>query len=253
MRTPYQVLLAECVGTAVLLAVGLSCVIVDFGSGSPVVRWLPDPWTRRLVTGLLFGSTGGLIATSWVGRVSGAHINPAVSLAFWWRGSFDRRHVPGYIAAQLVGAALGSLPLLLWGRLGASVAYGATVPGVWGAWGAAAGEAATTLALVVGLFVFTGHRSLRRFTPLLMPVLYGIMVTIEAPVSGTSTNPARSLGPALVAWQWHGFWVYLVGPLVGTALGVLAFRLRLLRRFESEVAKLYHFEVDLHGIFRRPT
>ncbi|MEJ2291029.1 MAG: aquaporin family protein [Deinococcales bacterium] len=252
MRTPLQVLLAECVGTAVLLAVGLSCVILDFGTGSPVLHWLPDPWTRRLLTGLLFGSTGGLIATSWVGRVSGAHINPAVSLAFWWRGTFDGRHVAGYIGAQLLGGALGSLPLLLWGRIGASVDYGATVPGAWGTWGALAGEALTTFALVVGLLLFTGHRSLRRFTPLLMPALYAIMVTLEAPISGTSTNPARSLGPALVAWQWHAFWVYLVGPLIGAALAVLTFRLRLLSRFESEVAKLYHFEVDLHGIFRRP-
>ena len=250
MRTPWQVLFAEFAGTAVLLAVGLSCVILDFGSGSPVVRLLPDPWLRRLLTGVLFGSTGGLIATSWVGRVSGAHINPAVTLAFWWRGNLEGRHVPGYLAAQLLGGAAGSLPLLLWGGIGASVDYGATTPGVWGTGGALAGEALTTLALVTGLLVFTGHRRLRPFTPLLMPVLYGVMVTLEAPVSGTSTNPARSLGPALVAWQWHGFWVYLLGPLAGAALGVLLFRLRLLRRFESEVAKLYHFEVDLHGIFR---
>lgn len=251
MRTPWQILLAEFLGTAVLLAVGLSCVILDFGTGSPVVRLLPDPWLRRLLTGLLFGSTGGLIATSRVGRVSGAHINPAVSLAFWWRGTLKGEHVPGYILAQFLGGAAGAIPLLLWGRLGSSVDFGATVPGAWGPWGAVAGETVTTLALVVGLFVFTGRRPLRRFTPLLMPALYALMVLFEAPVSGTSTNPARSLGPALVSGQWSGFWVYLVGPLAGAALGVLLFRGRWLRRFESEVAKLYHFDVDLHGIFRR--
>lgn len=251
MRTPWQILLAEFLGTAVLLAVGLSFVILDFGTGTPLLRILPAPWLRRLVTGLLFGSTGGLIATSRIGRVSGAHINPVVSLAFWWRGNLEAQHVPGYIGAQLLGAAAGALPLLLWGRLGASVDYGATVPGACGPWAAVLGETLTTFALVVGLFVFTGHRRLRRFTPLLMPLLYGVMVTLEAPISGTSTNPARSLGPALAAWQWNGFWVYLVGPLAGAALGVLLFRLRLLRRFESEVAKLYHFDVDLHGIFHR--
>jgi aquaporin Z len=251
VRTPWQILLAEFLGTALLLVVGLSCVILDFGAGSPVPRILPEPWLRRLVTGLLFGATGGLIATSRIGRVSGAHINPAVSLAFWWRGTLRARHVPGYLVAQLLGGAAGAMPLLLWGRLGSSVDYGATVPGAWGAWGAVFGETLTTFALVVGLFVFTGHRRLRRFTPWLMPALYGVMVTLEAPISGTSTNPARSLGPALAAWQWHGFWVYLVGPLAGAALGVLLFRFRLLRRFESEVAKLYHFDVDLHGIFTR--
>ncbi len=251
MRTPFVVLLAEFLGTAVLIAVGLSCVIVDFGSGSPVVRLLPEPWLRRLLTGLLFGSTGGLIATSWVGRVSGAHINPAVSLAFWWNGTLKGEHVPGYLLAQLLGGVAGSVPLLLWGRLGSSVDYGATVPGAWGPWGAVAGETLTTLALVVGLLVFTGRRSLRRFTPLLMPALYALMVALEAPISGTSTNPARSLGPALVAGQWSDFWVYVVGPLIGAALAVLLFRFRFLRSFESEVAKLYHFDIDLHGIFGR--
>lgn len=251
VRTPFQVMLAEFVGTAVLLAAGLSFVILDFGQGSLVTRWLPDPWARRFLTGLLFGSTGGLIALSWVGRVSGAHINPVVSLAFWWRGTFDARHVPGYLAAQALGAAAGSVPLLLWGGMGASVAYGATAPGPRGPWAALAGETATTLALIVSLFLFTGHKRLRRFTPLLMPALYSLMVMLEAPISGTSTNPARSFGPALLAWSWNGFWVYLVGPLLGAGLGVALLRHRWLRAFETEVAKLYHFETDLHGIFHR--
>lgn len=251
MRTPYQVMVAEFVGTAVLLLVGLSFVIVDIAPASIVAAWLPEAWVRRAVTGLLFGATGGLLAVSPVGRVSGAHINPVVTLAFWWRGTLERRHVLPYVGAQLLGAVAGTAPLLLWGRLGASVRYGATTPGPWGAWAAVGGEAVTTFALVAGLLVFTGHPRLRPFTPLYMPPLYALMVALEAPVSGTSTNPARSLGPAVVAWHWLGGWVYLVGPLAGAALAVLAFRLRLLRRFESEVAKLYHFELDLHGIFRR--
>lgn len=251
MRTPYAVLASEFAGTAVLLAVGLSFVIADFSGASVVTRWLPPAWTRRAVTGLLFGATGGLLALSPVGRVSGAHINPVVTLAFWWRGTLKGRHVLGYIAAQLLGAVAGALPLLLWGGVGAQVRYGATMPGHWGAWAAAGGEALTTFALVAGLLAFTGHRRLRPYTPLYLPPLYGLMVALEAPLSGTSTNPARSLGPAVIAWHWTGFWVYLLGPLLGAALGVLAFRAPLLRLFESEVAKLYHFELDLHGIFRR--
>lgn len=250
MRTPYQVILAEFAGTAALLAVGLSFVIADFSSASVVTRWLPQPWLRRALTGLLFGTTGGLLALSPVGRISGAHINPVVTLAFWWRGTLSARHVPAYIGAQLLGAVAGSLPLLLWGNAGARVQFGATTPGPWGVWAAVGGETLTTFALVAGLLAFTGHRPLRPFTPLYLPALYALMVALEAPVSGTSTNPARSLGPAVIAWHWPGFWVYLLGPCLGAALGVLAFRHRLLRLFETEVAKLYHFELDLHGIFR---
>lgn len=250
MRTPYQVIVSEFAGTAVLLAVGLSFVIIDFSGASVVTRWLPEAWLRRALTGLLFGATGGLLALSPVGRVSGAHINPVVTLAFWWRGALDARHVPAYLGAQVLGAIAGAVPLLLWGGVGALVDFGATDPGPWGAWPAVGGEVATTFALVAGVFTFTGHRSLRAYTPLFLLVLYAVMVAVEAPLSGTSTNPARSLGPAVIAWHWPAFWVYLLGPLLGAGLGVLAFRHRLLRVFESEVAKLYHFELDLHGIFR---
>jgi aquaporin Z len=79
---PFTHLAAEFIGTAVLVSVGLSFVIFDFGSGSPVTGFIPDAGLRRLITGFLFGTTGGLIALSPAGKVSGAHINPAVSLAF---------------------------------------------------------------------------------------------------------------------------------------------------------------------------
>lgn len=96
-----------------------------------------------------------------------------------------------------------------------------------------------------------GLRSLRVFTPALFPVLYAIMVFLEAPVSGTSTNPARSLGPAVIAGEWRAWWVYWVGPLMGMVSGVLLYRLSWLRELEIEVAKVYHFEHDRYGIFRR--
>ena len=157
-------------------------------------KWLPGAAGRRFVTGLLFGTTGALIALSPLGKESGAHINPAVTLGFWLEGRLKTRHAVGYVISQLAGAIIGALPLLAWGAIGRSVAYGATVPGhTYGAWWALAGETATTFALVFGLFLFLRHRSLRAFTPALFPPLYAVMVWLEAPVSGTSTNPARSL------------------------------------------------------------
>lgn len=250
-RVPWQVLVSEFAGTALLVGVGLSVVIVDFGRGSPVAEMLPDAGLRRLLTGFLFGTTGGLIAVSPVGRESGAHINPVVTLGFALMGKMRPAIAAWYAAAQLLGAVAGSLPLVLWGQMGRSVHLGATVPGAgYGAWAALAGEAATTFALVAGLFLFVRHRGLRAFTPALFPFLYALMVFLEAPVSGTSTNPARSLGPAVVSGDWMGWWVYWLGPALGAALAVAVHRLPWLRRFEMEVAKLYHFEHDPRGIFR---
>jgi aquaporin Z len=247
---PWVALLAELVGTALLVAVGLSIVILDFGQGSPVPRLIPDAGLRRLFTGLLFGTTGALIALSPVGKHSGAHINPVVTLGFWMMGKVRAEDAAGYVVAQLAGAVLGAGPLLAWGAIGRSVAFGATVPGsAFGTGWALMGETVTTFTLLVGLFFFLRHRSIRAFTPALFPVLYAVMVFLEAPVSGTSTNPARSLGPAVISGSWHGWWVYWIGPVLGAALGVAVYRLTWLRRVEIDVAKLYHFEHDPHGIF----
>jgi aquaporin Z len=249
-KLPWGVFVSELVGTGVLILVGLSFVILDFGNGSPIVRLLPDPGLRRLITGFLFGSTGALIAVSKVGKVSGAHINPVVTLAFWLRGKLDGKIALGYVLAQLIGAILGTIPLIIWGQMGESVSYGATLPGqAYGPVWAVAGELVTTFALIVGLFLFLGHSGLRNFTPLLFPFLYAIMVFLEAPVSGTSTNPARSLGPALVSGEWQYWWVYWLGPLLGTFLALSLQRVPWFRRFEIEVAKVYHFGHDPLGIF----
>ena len=248
---PWMLYGAELIGTALLVAVGLSIVIINFGHGSPVVRYVPSEALRRLITGFLFGTTGALIALSSLGKESGAHINPAVTLAFWLMGKLNARYALGYVIAQITGAATGALPLLAWGAMGRSVAFGATMPGAdYGAGWALLGETATTFALIFGLFYFLQHRRLRNFAPALFPFLYAFMVLVEANVSGTSTNPARSFGPALISGEWHAWWVYWLGPLLGTLLAVVAYRLGRLRWSTIAVAKLHHFEHDRYGVFR---
>ncbi len=199
-RFPWQMLASELLGTALLVLVGLSLVILMFGAGSPIMREVPSEGARRLMTGFLFGGTGALIALSPVGRESGAHLNPVVTLGFWLMGKMESQIAGGYVLAQLAGACLGSLPLLAWGSMGRSVAFGATLPGDGYSTGVVLlGEVVTTFALFGGLCVFLGFRKLRPFTPALFPFLYAFMVWAEAAVSGTSTNPARSLGPAVIA------------------------------------------------------
>jgi aquaporin Z len=252
MKNPTQAFLAEFIGTGALIGVGLSCVILMFAKSSPVVSIIPDFGLRRLITGFLFGSTGGLIAVSRVGRLSGAHINPAVTLGFWILNKLDSRHALGYIVAQCAGGVVGAVPLLLWGAMGVSVDYGATAPGPgYGVVLAMVGEIVTTFALVIGLLVFIGHKRLKAFTPLLFPFLYAIMVYLEAPVSGTSTNPARSLGPAVISGVWHGWWIYFAGPAIGAWIAVMIHKHSFLKRLEVDVAKVYHYSLDPLKIFTR--
>jgi aquaporin Z len=246
---PWRLFASELVGTALLLLVGLSLVIFMFGTGTPMVRLIPSEGLRRLITGFLFGTTGACIALSAVGKVSGAHINPVVTLAFRLMGKLDLRTTIEYIVAQLMGAVVGSLPLLMWGAMGNSVAFGATVPGPgYTAWMVILGEVITTFTMVALLCVFLGFRKLRPFTPAIFPPLYAIMVWAEATISGTSTNPARSLGPAIISGQWEGWLIYWIGPMAGMLLAVLACSF-LAKRIT--VAKLYYFDSDHDRLFRR--
>src|SRR5262245_50084168 len=245
-RAARKMYLAEFLGTALLVGIGLSVVTFFSGKGSPGLRILPEPCLRRLVTGFLFGTTGALIALSPLGKESGAHINPVVTLGFWSLKKIHTRVAAGYVLAQLLGGILGALPLLAWGEMGRSVAFGATLPGAGYAMPLVVlGEVVTTFLLIAGLFVFLSFRKLRNYTPALFPFLYALMVCVEAPLSGTSTNPARSLAPAIVAGAWRGWWVYWVGPVLGTVLAIIICHQVAIR---IEVAKVYHFEHDPHGL-----
>lgn len=249
-RFPWRIFFSELIGTALLVLGGLSFVIFMFGSGSPMARILPSEGLRRLITGFLFGTTGALIALSPVGRESGAHINPIVSFGFRLMGKLSLKRMMVYVVAQLAGAILGCVPLFLWGSMGRSVEFGATWPGQgYSTTEAFLGEVVTTFAMVSLLTIFLAYRRIRPFTPALFPPLYSFMVWAEAPISGTSTNPARSLGPSVISGQWQGWWIYWIGPMLGTLLALLAFSY-LAKRIE--VAKLYHFDSDRDRLFRRP-
>ena len=209
---------SEFFGTALLLLVGLSIVIFMFGSGSPMAQLIPAVKVRQIITGFLFGSIGASIALSPIGKLSGAHINPAVTMVFWLFRKLEGRLAITYILAQLTGAIIGCLPLLIWGQMGRSIDFGVTVPGEgYSMQTALLGEVITTFTMVSLLVIFIGFRQIRQFTPYMFPILYAIMVPLEADISGISTNPARSLGPAVISGQWDGWWIYLIGP-VGRSL-----------------------------------
>jgi aquaporin Z len=240
--------LSEFIGTALLLLFGLSLVIIVFGEGSPVAQIIPSIKARQMITGFLFGCIGASIAVSPIGKISGAHINPVVTIAFRMMGKLNLRTTLAYIIVQLAGAVLGSVPLLIWGSMGKSIAFGATLPGQgYSTLTVLLGEVVTTFALITGLCLFIGFRRMRPYTPLMIPFLYAVMVPLEASISGTSTNPARTFGPAVISGQWQEWWIYWVGPFLGMLAGILSCSFLAGR---IEVAKIYHFESDNRRFFQ---
>jgi aquaporin Z len=163
----------------------------------------------------------------FMGAVSGAHLNPAVSIAFALRGDFPWKRVPAYLVAQFVGAILATL--LLWAFIGKQGPAGLTLPGQ--------GISTTTamlweLVLTTGLVsVILGTASGAQALGAIAALGVGSYIALAglwgSPVSGASMNPARSLGPALVLNDWSSWWAYLVGPIAGGAIAVgIAFVLR---------------------------
>lgn len=230
----------EFAGTALLLLGGLSAVCLDFGPNSPVARVLPGHSPRLLLTGLLFAGTGSLVAISPLGRRSGAHLNPVVTLAFWAQHRVHPHDVAGYIAAQFAGGLAGAgLVRLLWGSVARAVHTGATVPGDgFGPGDAVLLEAAMTACLIAMLLWFTSYHALARWTPMGNWILVATLVWVGANYTGTSLNPARSLGPAVVASLLGTYWVYVVGPLLGGLLATGVFGL--FRDRVTLTAKLFH-------------
>src|SRR5262249_4560755 len=202
-------LFSELLGTffLVLVAVGGGMVSARFG-GNAV------PYTAKVVAPALM--VAAIIL--FMGTVSGAHLNPAVSIAFALRGDFPWKRVPAYIVAQFIGAALATL--LLWALIGKQGSAGLTLPGsgittttaMW--W-----ELVLTTALVsVILGTASGAQQIGPLAAIGVGGYIALAGLWGSPVSGASMNPARSLGPALVLRDWASWWAYLVGPIAGGAL-----------------------------------
>jgi aquaporin Z len=156
----------------------------------------------------------------FMGAISGAHLNPAVSIAFALRRDFPWRRVPGYIVAQLLGATLACLFLLA--VFGNVEHLGATLPGPgYHDWQALLMEIVLTAVLVsVILGTASGAQNVGTIGALGVGGYIALAGLWAAPVSGVSMNPARSFGPVLVSGYWTSYWVYVVGPLIGALLAV---------------------------------
>jgi aquaporin Z len=217
----------EFIGTMVLVFVGLSAVVLNFETNSPVAPAIPSRSARLLLTGVIFAGSGALVAISPIGRRSGAHLNPSITLAFWCRRHLRLGDLAGYVVSQLTGALAATLILqAVWGQGATSVRFGLTLPGRGiRPWQAAGSEALMSTVLVVTIFGFVSSARTARWTPLGVWVIIAIFVWQVAPYTGTSLNPARSLGPAVVDHHLGEYWIYVAGPLGGALLAAALWRL----------------------------
>lgn len=211
-------LFAELFGTflLVLVAAGGGMVNARFGGHAIPETALAVAPGLMVISIILF-----------MGTVSGAHLNPVVSIAFALRGSFPWRRVPGYVVVQFAGAVAATL--LMWALIGKHGTAGLTLPGSGiPAAGAMAWEVVLTTGLVsVILGTASGAQQVGAFAAIGVGGYIVLAGLIGTPVSGASMNPVRSLGPALVIGDWNAWWAYLAGPLAGAIIAVgIAYVLR---------------------------
>jgi aquaporin Z len=210
---PIRILAAEAFGTFCLVFAGTGAVVVNDTCGGSV-------------THVGIALTFGLVVLAMIyalGDVSGAHLNPAVTLGFWAAHRFERSRVAPYIGAQCVGAVVASLSLRA--MFPAHSSLGATAPTGSALQSWMMEFILTWILTVVILGVSIGSKE----KGVLAGVAVGSVIALEAlfagPVSGASMNPARSLAPACVALRWQHLWIYLTAPVIGALVGVLTSRL----------------------------
>jgi aquaporin Z len=240
---PWHSYAAELGGTFFMVAWGLSAVVFMMSASSPMNSLVPAYRVRLLLTGILFAAGGTLVVYSPLGQRSGGHLNPAVSLTFWMLGKMGGRDMALYSTAQLLGGLAGAgFVKILWGEWAASVNAGVTMPAPWiSPPGAAGVELLITGSLLWVILYFVSHPTLHRWTGFAAGAWVAFLVFAEAPVTGTSLNPARSLGPAVVMDDYRDLWVYFLGPLGGAAAVALLWRPAIAAGMRSVFcAKLFH-------------
>lgn len=209
---PWRSVLAELIGTFSLVVVGCGAIAVQAQTGA----------LTHLGVAIAFGLVV-MVMISAVGHISGAHLNPAVTLAFAVSRHFPWNLTTGYFIAQFAGATLASLVLRT--VFGVDADLGVTLPS-GSVLQSFIMEALLTASL---MFVITAVATDTKAVGQLAAIMIGATVMVNAlwggPISGASMNPARSLGPALVSGIWDGQWIYVIAPALGTILGALVYQI----------------------------
>ena len=209
---------------------------------SSVHHFITNAFVRHFLIGLAMALTLLLLIHSAWGKRSGAHMNPAMTLMFLRLGKMEPWDGVFYIAFQFAGGLAGvMLSYLAIGKTLAhpSVNFAATQPGMWGISIAFAAELLISLIMATTVLVASNHKKLSRLTPFFAATLVAVYITFEAPFSGMSMNPARSLGSAVPAHAFHALWIYFAAPPLAMLLAAEAY-IRVRSQRAVFCAKLHH-------------
>ncbi|HEY7163929.1 MAG TPA: aquaporin [Candidatus Binatia bacterium] len=213
---PEYLMEAACLGLFMISA-------FTFGSlleypGSPVHQAIPHPVLRRFLMGLAMGATAICIIYSPWGKQSGAHINPSTTLTFFRLGKIAKPDAILYVAAQFLGGVIGALlatRLLAAWVSHPSVHYVITMPGHRGVIAAFIAEIVIAFILMTVILHVSNNPAIHKLTGICAGLLVATYIAFEAPLSGMSMNPARTVASAVPAHVWTALWIYLTAPLLG--------------------------------------
>ena len=230
-----------------MISAGLFTILLMHPS-SPVQHAIAIPFLRRMLVGIAMGCTAIAIVFSPLGKRSGAHFNPAVTLAFWRLGKVKAWDALFYIVAQFVGGIAGVMVVAYLAKAmlaHSTVNYVATLPGPRGAEIAFVAELVIAFGLMAMVLWVSNTPRLARYTGIFAGCLVATYITFEAPFSGMSMNPARTFASASVGHLWTALWVYFTAPVIAMQL---AAALYLKAKREIYCAK-YHHHNDQRCIF----
>ncbi len=251
LRHHYPEYLMEAAGLGFFMIAASAATVFLEHPLSPLRQAIADPWLRRLIIGVAMGLTAMAIIYSPWGKQSGAHINPAVTFTFFRLGKIQGWDALFYVVAQFIGGLLGVLlaALVLKDAItDPTVNYIVTIPGSGGPIVAFLAELGISFGLMLMVLFVSNSPNRGQYTGLFAGILIAVYITLEAPLSGMSMNPARTLASAIPAQNWTALWVYFTAPLLGMLLAAEVY-VRWKGRSAVRCAKLHH-QNDKRCIFR---
>jgi aquaporin Z len=241
LKQHFREFACEAIGLGTFMVSACAFSVFLFHSNSFASAW--KPYLRFIVMGLAMGTTAIAIFISPLGRLSGAHINPAVTLTFLRLGKIKLNDAFFYIAFQFIGALIGvffSWLVLRDALATPEVNFAITIPNHSGALISFFAEFIISFLMMLMVLVTTNHARLARFTPFVAGCFVATYIALVAPISGMSMNPARTFASALFANVWTDWWIYFTAPPMAMLLAAEIF-LRLRGIENVFCAKFYHY------------